>query len=176
MFERGQTYSALLHFFWIGPVAVIVGYLAYRRWPNSWLRFVNLPILCVSLPSGAHSPLSMALVLTRRGPRRSFNSAGNIPPANTTQYSLWFITAFVFNYLIRRRAFAWWKRYNYLLSAALDTGTAVATIVIFFSVSYHGIKLVWWGNTVNSGTMDARSEPWLHVAKGMHFGPGVGEF
>lgn len=45
MFERGQIYSSLLHFFWIGPVAVVVAYVAYRRWPNSWLRFVNLPIL-----------------------------------------------------------------------------------------------------------------------------------
>ncbi|GAA5902112.1 hypothetical protein JCM8208_002479 [Rhodotorula glutinis] len=150
MFERGQTYSALLHFFWIGPVAVVVCYIAYRRWPNSWLRFVNLPIF--------------------------FNSAGNIPPANTTQYSLWFITAFIFNYLIRRRAFAWWKRYTYLLSAALDTGTALATIVIFFALSYSGIKLVWWGNTVNSTTLDAKSAAWLHVPKGSHFGPSVGEF
>lgn len=42
----------------------------------------------------------------------SFNAAGNIPPANTTQYSLWFIFGFLFNHLIRRRAFAWWKKYN----------------------------------------------------------------
>lgn len=65
---------------------VVFFYLLYRRYPNSWLRYVNMPIF--------------------------FNSAGNIPPANTTQYSLWFIFGFIFNYFIRQRAFAWWKRYN----------------------------------------------------------------
>lgn len=77
-------------------------YILYRRYPNSWIRYVNVPIF--------------------------FNSAGNIPPATTSmtlptcstygetnrlaQYSLWFIVGFVFNYLIRKRAFDWWKRYN----------------------------------------------------------------
>lgn len=78
-------------------------YFLYRRYPNSWIRYINVPIF--------------------------FNAAGNIPPANTSkipsklisrdpitdvtaQYSLWFIVGFVFNYLIRKRAFDWWKRYN----------------------------------------------------------------
>lgn len=78
-------------------------YLLYRRYPNSWIRYINVPIF--------------------------FNAAGNIPPANTSksedciaccpimaniiaQYSLWFIVGFVFNYLIRKRAFDWWRRYN----------------------------------------------------------------
>lgn len=86
MFAAGETYSALLHFFWIGPVVTVLFYVAYRRWPRSWLRYVNVPIF--------------------------FNSAGNIPPASCAQYSLWFITGFVFNYAIRRRAFLWWKKYN----------------------------------------------------------------
>ncbi|KAJ7834593.1 OPT oligopeptide transporter protein-domain-containing protein [Mycena olivaceomarginata] len=98
MFQSGQTYSQ--------PCLVVIFYLLYKRYPNSWVRYVN------SLYCG-------------------FNSAGNIPPANTTQYSLWFIVGF---------------RYNYLLSAGLDTGVAFATIVIFFALSYQGIKLVWWGN------------------------------
>ncbi|KAJ6618832.1 OPT oligopeptide transporter [Mycena sp. CBHHK59/15] len=142
MFQSGQTYSQ--------PCLVCIFYMLYKRYPNSWVRYVNLPIF--------------------------FNSAGNIPPANTTQYSLWFITGFIFNYLIRKRAFAWWKRYNYLLSAGLDTGVAFATIIIFFALSYHGIKLNWWGNTVNSTTYDGKSVPWKKVAKGSYFGPGPGEF
>jgi hypothetical protein len=68
------------------PVVTVLVYLTYRRYPNSWVRYINVPIF--------------------------FNAAGNIPPANTTQYSLWFIVGFVFNYLIRKRAFDWWKRYN----------------------------------------------------------------
>lgn len=63
-----------------------------------------------------------------------------------------------------------------LLSAALDTGVALATIIIFFALSYHGIKLVWGGNTIGSDTYDAKAVPYLKVAKGSYFGRGPGEF
>lgn len=134
------------------PVVTFGAWLLFRRYPNSWIRYVNVPIF--------------------------FNAAGNIPPASTTQYSLWFIVGFIFNYLIRKRAFDWWKRYNYLTSAAMDTGTALATIIIFFAFSYTGIKLSWWGNNVGAGTMDKLATPWLSL-KGTnitHFGKAVGEF
>lgn len=150
MFQAGQVYSSLMYFFLIGPVVTVLVYALYRRYPNSWLRFVNVPIF--------------------------FNAAGNIPPANTTQYSLWFIVGFVFNYKIRKNAFQWWKRYNYLLQAAMDTGTAIATVLIFFALSYTGTTLTWWGNTVGSDTDDSNSVPWLTVPDGGHFGKGPGQF
>ncbi|KAH6891476.1 small oligopeptide transporter-like protein [Thelonectria olida] len=150
MFQSGQVYNGLVYFFIIGPVCTTLVYLVYRRFPHSWVRYINVPIF--------------------------FNAAGNIPPANTTQYSLWFIFGFVFNYLIRKRAFDWWKRYNYLLQAAMDTGTAVATIIIFFALTYHGYTLSWWGNNVGSDTDDSNSVPWLTVPEGGHFGKGPGEF
>ncbi|KAF4764871.1 hypothetical protein N7455_004899 [Penicillium solitum] len=150
MFQSGQVYNGLVYFFLIGPVVTVIVYFIYRRYPNSWVRYINVPIF--------------------------FNAAGNIPPANTTQYSLWFIVGFVFNYLIRKRAFDWWKRYNYLLQAAMDTGTAIATIIIFFALGYHAITFNWWGNTVGSNTYDAKSVPWLTVPKGSFFGKGPGEF
>lgn len=150
MFQSGQVYSALMYFFFIGPIVTVIMYLLYRRYPNSWLRYVNVPIF--------------------------FNAAGNIPPANTTQYSLWFIFGFVFNYLIRKRAFQWWKRYNYLLQAAMDTGTAIATVLIFFALSYTSTTLSWWGNNVGSDTDDSNSVPWLSVPVGGYFGKGPGQF
>jgi hypothetical protein len=52
----------------------------------------------------------------------------------------------------------------------METGTALATVVIFFALSYQGIKLVWWGNTD-----DSNSVPWLKVPPGSHFGKGPGE-
>ncbi|KAJ7723945.1 hypothetical protein DFH07DRAFT_855390 [Mycena maculata] len=86
------------------------------------------------------------------------------------------MVGFIFNYYIRKRAFNWWKRYNYLLSAGLDTGVAFATIIIFFALSYQGISIVWWANTVNDSTYDGKSVPWKSVVKGSYFGPGPGEF
>jgi hypothetical protein len=58
----------------------------------------------------------------------------------------------------------------------MDTGTALATVIIFFALSYNNVKLTWWGNTVGSNTDDALSVPYLTVAKGSHFGAGPGEF
>lgn len=86
MFQSGQVYNGLVYFFLIGPVVTVLVYLLYRRYPHTWVKWINVPIF--------------------------FNAAGNIPPANTTQYSLWFIFGFLFNYWIRKKAFAWWTRYN----------------------------------------------------------------
>ena len=41
----------------------------------------------------------------------------------------------------------------------MDTGTAIATIIIFFALGYHSIAFNWWGNTVGSNTDDANSDP-----------------
>lgn len=150
LFEAGQVYGSLRYFFLLGPVVTVLVWAIYRRYPNSWVRFINVPVF--------------------------FNAAGNIPPANTTQYSLWFITGFIFNYHVRKRAFQWWKRYNYLLQAAMDTGTAIATVLIFFALSYTGTTLNWWGNTVGSDTDDSNSVPWLKVPDGGYFGKGPGQF
>ena len=41
-------------------------------------------------------------------------------------------------------------RYNYLLSVALDAGTAISMIVMFLTLTLPkkgGIELNWWGNT-----------------------------
>lgn len=62
MFQHGQVYSAIMYFFLIGvsflvvsskrvltitpqPVFTVVVYLIYRRYPNSWVKYVNPPIL-----------------------------------------------------------------------------------------------------------------------------------
>jgi len=63
-----------------------------------------------------------------------------------------------------------------LLQAAMDTGTALATVVIFFCLSYTGVKLVWWGNTVGKNTNDYLAVPWLKVPTGGYFGKGPGQF
>lgn len=60
MFQSGQLYNALMYFFLIGPAVTVIVYLLYRRYPNSWVRFINVPIF--------------------------FNAAGNIPPATTSKY------------------------------------------------------------------------------------------
>jgi hypothetical protein len=44
-------------------------------------------------------------------------------------------------------------QYNYVLSAALDVGTAFSAIAIFLFIDLPGASLNWWGNTVFQNSM-----------------------
>ena len=60
-------------------------------------------------------------------------------------------------YMLRRYRFRWWSRYNFVTSAALDSGTATGAIIIFLLLQLpkNGtLRPVWWGNTVYRETMD----------------------
>ncbi|KZT18817.1 small oligopeptide transporter [Neolentinus lepideus HHB14362 ss-1] len=134
-FSKGQIYYALTWFFLIGAVAPVVPWAITRKYPNSFWKYVNLPVI--------------------------FTGTGLIPPASAVNYVPWAIVGFIFQYVIRRRHFAWWTKYNYVLSAALDSGVAISVVVIFFCLQYpkNGTigatnLLTWWGNTVYTNTAD----------------------
>ncbi|KAF8885196.1 OPT oligopeptide transporter [Infundibulicybe gibba] len=65
-----------------------------------------------------------------------FSGTGAIPPASAVNYVPWAIVGFIFQYAIRRRHFSWWTKYNYVLSAALDSGVAISAVLIFFILQY----------------------------------------
>ncbi|KAI5123186.1 hypothetical protein M0805_003953 [Coniferiporia weirii] len=137
----------------IGPALQFSkGQLYYTVWPNSFLRYVNFPVI--------------------------FSGTGAIPPATAVNYVPWAIVGFIFQYVIRRRHFSWWTKYNYVLSAALDSGVAVSVILIFFCLEYPlngqiGINTIqsWWGNTVFTRTGDWNSVTLKTVPVGQTFGP-----
>jgi len=127
-FSKGQVYYALTIFFLVGFICPVITYAFSLKFPNSWLRYLNFPVI--------------------------FSGTGSIPPASAVNYVPWGIVGFIFQYVIRRRHFSWWTKYNYVLSAALDSGVAVAAVLIFFILQYPkngdiGIDTVqsWWGNT-----------------------------
>ena len=70
-----------------------------RRYPNSWVKFVSTPIVLTGVSA--------------------------MPPATGINYSSWFAVAFIFQYLIRKKNFAWWSKFNYVASAALDSGASI---------------------------------------------------
>ncbi|KAL5536735.1 hypothetical protein ACEPAF_558 [Sanghuangporus sanghuang] len=107
-----------------------------------------------------------------------FSGTGAIPPATAVNYVPWTIVGFIFQYVIRRRHFSWWTKYNYVLSAALDSGVAISVILIFFCLEYPlngqiGIDTIqtWWGNTVFTKTGDWNSVSLQTVPDGQTFGP-----
>ncbi|KIP02879.1 hypothetical protein PHLGIDRAFT_130482 [Phlebiopsis gigantea 11061_1 CR5-6] len=135
LFSPGQLYGFLRFFFLFGAVAPLIPYLIIKRYPNSHFRYVHIPIIV--------------------------NGTGWIPPASALNYVPWGIVGFVSQYVVRRRHFGWWSKYNYILSAALDAGTAIGTILVFFCLQYpangtigqHSVQS-WWGNTVWTNTLD----------------------
>ncbi|KKK24648.1 oligopeptide transporter [Aspergillus rambellii] len=123
-FNNDIGYSALLYFFIIGPVLVIAVYLLRRRYPNSLWEKVHVPLFLGGL--------------------------NYLPPATGTNYSSWAITGLIFGYLIRKRLYAWWYKYNFVLSAALDSSVSIAGVVIFFTIFFTGASshFSWWGTKV----------------------------
>jgi len=124
LFSPGAPYSALLWFFLIGILAPIPFYFLARRFPLSFYRYINIPVF--------------------------FAGLGAMPPASGINYVSWVLWGFVFNFVVRRFHFRWWMRYNYILSAALDSGFALSLLIIFFALGLPkpgGIHFEWWGNT-----------------------------
>ncbi|EIW80549.1 oligopeptide transporter [Coniophora puteana RWD-64-598 SS2] len=129
-FGPNTLYHPELYAIIVGALLPLPFWLWQRRYPNSWVKFVSTPVI--------------------------LNGTSYIPPAAGINYSAWFAVGFVFQYLIRKRNFAWWSKFNYITSAALDSGTVLSVIVIFFTLALPngGVSLNWWGNTVFSQTAD----------------------
>ncbi|KAI7237892.1 small oligopeptide transporter, OPT family [Hortaea werneckii] len=86
-------------------------------------------------------------------------------------YSSWALTNLIFNHWIKNKFFPWWAKYNYIVAAAVDTGTALAGIVIFFAISYPGYSFPdWWGNNVYLNTADGRGDAWRPMPENGYFG------
>ena len=85
-FSPGQIYYGLVFFFLIGFLCPLVQYLIQLKYPHGIIRYINWPVI--------------------------FSGTGLIPPATPSNYVTWSIVGFIFNYIIRRRHFAWWTKYN----------------------------------------------------------------
>ncbi|KAF8264675.1 OPT oligopeptide transporter protein-domain-containing protein [Lactarius quietus] len=152
IFSHGQLYHGLLFFFLIGAVLPIIQWALFKRFNIRLLRYLNFPII--------------------------FSSLGFMPPATPINYVPWVLICFLFNYVIHRRHFGWWTKYNYILSSALDAGYTIGVAFIFFTLQYPrngniGLNSIqnWWGNTVYLNTADAKGTPLKIVSDGQTFGP-----
>ncbi|KAF4610330.1 hypothetical protein D9613_010457 [Agrocybe pediades] len=121
-----------------------------RRYPNTILNYLNFPLI--------------------------FSGVGLIPPATSVNYVPWAIIGFIFQYIIRRKHFSWWAKYNYVLSAALDAGTAVGLILIFFCLQFpldgelgKDTIQAWWGNSVYKQTLDWNNTALRQISPGSTF-------
>jgi hypothetical protein len=96
-----------------------------------------------------------------------------LPPATPLSFSSWALVGLLFNWWIRRKYHGWWTNYNYITSAALDSGLIISTIVIFFALTLpEATAPQWWGNVKVFETMDATLTAIRKtVPAGQTFGP-----
>ncbi|KAH7166496.1 OPT oligopeptide transporter protein-domain-containing protein [Dactylonectria macrodidyma] len=148
LFVSGSMYSNMLWFFLIGAILPVLVYFVAKKFPhNKILAKIHTPVI--------------------------FASTSSIPPATAANYISWGLVGLAFNMFIKRRYRAWWSKYNYLLSAALDTGLAITTFLVFFCLTYPGVTLSWWGNSIADKTADGMGLPLDSVAPGDTFGPAT---
>ncbi|KAI6102356.1 origin recognition complex subunit 5 C-terminus-domain-containing protein [Pisolithus thermaeus] len=93
-----------------------------------------------------------------------FNGTSLIPPATALNFVPWALVNYIFQNIIRKHNFPWWAKYNYVLSAALDSGLAVSVLVIFFALQYPMNGMVFKNND------DGQGVPVLQLATGQTFG------
>ncbi|KAF4607458.1 hypothetical protein EYR38_001530 [Pleurotus pulmonarius] len=155
LFSPGQVYYGTCEAYvslMKGAACPVVLYFIIRKYPNTILSYINFPLI--------------------------FAGLGMIPPATAVNYVPWVIIGFIFQYLVRRKHFAYWAKYNYVLSAALDAGTAIGVILVYFCLQYpmngsigqNSIQK-WWGNTVHTRTLDWSAKPYRALQTGETFGP-----
>ncbi|KAJ2589631.1 hypothetical protein H4R99_007393 [Coemansia sp. RSA 1722] len=135
VFGEGSPYSPLLWGFLFGLFLPIPIYFLQRRFPsNRLLKNIYIPVILSGIVG--------------------------LPPMPPVDFPMWFLFGFIFNFLIHRYWNMWWQRYNFTLSAGLDSGLALSGIFQFLALSQNGIKLNWWGNRIDR-QCPLSSQPWI---------------
>ncbi|KAM0415612.1 hypothetical protein ACHAPD_006813, partial [Fusarium lateritium] len=125
-FEEGALYRPLLWFFLLGALLPVAVYLLRTRvFPNiNWMKKIHVPLFLGGL--------------------------NYIPPASGVNYGSWAVFGLLFGVLVKKRKAVWWRRFNFVLSSALDCSVAIAGVIIFFTIFYTGAadNFSWWGTNV----------------------------
>ncbi|KAI8611929.1 OPT oligopeptide transporter protein-domain-containing protein [Chytriomyces sp. MP71] len=116
-FGPGSPYFKTLIGFPVGLFLPVIPWLLHRWRPDSFWHLVNVPVLAV-MPLQAGSTQSIL-----------------ITPL---------LVALLVNYYIKKYRYTWWKKYAYVMSAALDCGSAVSTLAIFFLAKYNPYPFPAW--------------------------------
>lgn len=118
-------YKQINWFFALGAIAPVPAWIATKIWPNKkWIRLINMPVL--------------------------IGATAMMPPATSVNYNTFLIVGFVFSFYIFRYYKGWWSRYNYLLSASLDSGLAFMGVALYFLLQYEQIGINWWGENLDN--------------------------
>ncbi|KAI9345795.1 OPT oligopeptide transporter protein-domain-containing protein [Zopfochytrium polystomum] len=109
-FGPGSPYVSTLWGFLAGFVAPIIPFAMHKLYPNGYWHLVNVPLIAVFPVQINSSRADMIMPL---------------------------VVGLAVNYFVKKHNHAWWKKYAYVLSAAADSGTAVALTVTFFAFTFN---------------------------------------
>ncbi|KAJ3243832.1 hypothetical protein HDU78_011734 [Chytriomyces hyalinus] len=109
-FGPNSPYFKTLIGFAVGLALPVIPWIMYQLQPDSVWHLVNIPLI--------------AIFPAQIGSRRS----DLITPL---------LVSILFNYFVKKYRYVWWRKYAYVLSAALDTGTAVTLLIVFFFAQYN---------------------------------------
>ncbi|KAF8493699.1 OPT oligopeptide transporter protein-domain-containing protein [Russula emetica] len=117
LYSHGQLYYGLVFFFLVGILAPLFQWTLHKKFRIDFLKYINLPV--------------------------AFDNAASIPPLTPLNFMPWVFVCFIFNYVIRRRHFDWWAKYNCY---------TIGLLIIFFALQYPkngtiGLNSIqkWWG-------------------------------
>jgi OPT family small oligopeptide transporter len=143
----GQLYPALKYCFLLGFLLALVWWTVKRRGAliREWLR--------ARLPTAIFTPINLVIFtpiswLKQVHPSLLINGMLFWAPLNLTYFTSGLYISFAFMYYLKRYKTAWWEKYNYVLSAALNGGLAFSAIIVFFAVQYKPVTVDWWGNNI----------------------------
>ncbi|OBZ86013.1 Oligopeptide transporter 5 [Choanephora cucurbitarum] len=133
MFGPGTEYYIFLWAFVIGFVLPVPGWLLHKKWPKAGFNYINVPMI--------------------------LHGFSLMPGSNTSWIMISFMIVLVSQGYLKRRYSSWFAKHNYLVSAALDSGTSL--MVFFISMALYGgangISYnfpTWWGNRNDVKYMD----------------------
>ena len=86
LFSHGHLYYGLTFVFLVGAIAPLIQWMVHRTFQLDVLKYINFPII--------------------------FVGAADMPPATPLNYVPWVLICYISNYVIRRRHFALWSKYN----------------------------------------------------------------
>ncbi|KAK1291129.1 Oligopeptide transporter 5 [Acorus calamus] len=126
VFFPSGLYSKLFLFFIVGAISPVPIWVLARSFPHKkWIELVNIPIIFVG-------------------------AATMMPPIMPMNYWSWFFVGIIFNYFVFKRYKGWWAKYNYVMSNALDAGSAFMALLVTGTLqSFNVYGVSWWGLDVN---------------------------
>ncbi|KAI9339920.1 OPT oligopeptide transporter protein-domain-containing protein [Obelidium mucronatum] len=127
-FGPGSPYFTTLFGFLAGILLPVVPWIMHKLQPDSFWHLINVPLIVV-MPTGLGSQQSTYLTPM--------------------------IVAVVVNYYVKKYRHTWWKKYAYVMSSALDSGSALAVLMLFYLTRFnqqHTLPFPAW--FMNTGDME----------------------